>query len=155
MRRYAIVGEQNAPDPAGSGQADATIVGVESATTVRPHLHFISFGCSGTPADQAYTIQLARFTDTGTTTPVTPVALDPGDPSPLSVGHSDSTVAPTYTASSELMSVDVNQRATFTWMEDPDRGIIAPATGSNGLGLYFHLSSGGSALCHATFHIAE
>jgi len=161
MRRYASFGEQNVPGTAGSGQVLATVMTITSATTVRPHLYFLTFGCSGTPSDQAYTMNLGRITaDTSTATSGTFVAIDPGDPAALAGGGSykykhTALGPPTYTAGATLLSVDLNQRASFSWIEDPDRGIVLPATASYGVGLYFAVITGGTPLCHATMHHAE
>lgn len=155
MRRYASFGEQNVPATAGSGQADATVQTLTSATTIRPHLYFLSFGCSGTPSDQAFTLQLGRITADGTGTTATLTGLDPGEPGSLAAGKYNHTAAPTYTAGAIVMGVDLNQRASFTWIEDPDRGIVCPATAANGLGLYFAVVTGGTPLCHSVFHHAE
>lgn len=154
MRRYASIGEQNVPATAGSSQADATIMTLQSATTVRPHLYFLSFGCAGTPADQAWTIQVGRQTAAGTGTASTLSPMSTTDPASLCSGKYNQTAAPTYTAGAVLMSVDLNQRASFSWIEDPERGIVLPAS-TDGVGLFFAVASGGTPLCHATFHHAE
>ena len=154
MRRYATFGEQNVPATAGGGQADSTLLTLQSATTIRPHVYFLAFGCSGTPADQAFTIQLGRQTAAGTGTTATLSALSTTDPASLASGKYNHTVAPTYTASAILMSIDVNQRASFTWIEDPERGIVLPAS-TDGIGIYFAVATGGTPLCHVTTHHSE
>lgn len=148
LRRYSVVFDQNAAD-------NTTCGGITSATTIRPHLFTVIFGSPATPADQAFELKLQRYTAAGTATSVTPVALDPGNPAALAAGGSNHTVEPTYTASAYLMSISINQQATFTWAVDPEYGLVAPATAANGIGLVFEEVSGGTALCKGTFHHAE
>lgn len=155
MRNYAIVGSQNAPATAGSGQADSSVIGLVSAATVKPVLYDVTFGSGATPADQAFNMKISRFTAAGTATTVTPEPHDPDDPAALASGRSNHTAAPTYTASTELLSFSLHQQATFRWTTLPEQGLIAPATAANGLGMYFDVVSGGTALCEATFIYAE
>jgi L-asparaginase II len=143
-RRYAIVGEQNAT-------ASDTIIGITSAATIRPSVYEIIVGSAATPADQAFNLMLKRYTAVGTATAVTPQALDPNDPAALAAGISNSTVEPTYTAGANMLSISINQQATFRWVVPPEEGIKAPATANNGLGLQFVVVSGGTALTEATF----
>ena len=148
MRRYSSDGNQHAA-------ASTTVLGLTSAATVRPHLYEVLFGSSATPADQAFNLQLNRYTAAGTGTSVTPQALDPGDPSALASAGENHTVEPTYTSGAVMLSFSINQQATFRWVTPPDEGIVLPATASNGVGLSFVVVSGGTALCESTFHHAE
>lgn len=148
QRRYATVGSQNAA-------AAITILGVTSATTIRPRLYEIVFGSAAAPADQAFNMQVGRYSAAGTSTAVTPQALDEGDPAAIATAGENHTVEPTYTAGAKLLSFSINQQATFRWVVPPDEGLVAPATAANGLGLEFVTVSGGTALCEATFLHAE
>ena len=148
QRRYTEVGEQNAA-------AAITILGVVSATTIRPSLYFWSVGSAAAPLDQAFNFMIKRFTAAGTSTAVTPQAHDPGDPAALATAGSDHTVEPTYTAGANMMSESLNQQNTFKWETLPQYGIKMPATAANGLGLRFVVVSGGTALCEATFFHGE
>ena len=149
QRRYTEVGEQNA------SVTVATIVGVTSASTIRPSLYFWSVGSSAAPADQAFNFMIKRYTAAGTATAVTPQAHDPGDPAALAAAGSNHTVEPTYTAGANMFSQSLNQQNSFKWETLPQYGIKAPATAANGLGLSFVVVSGGTALCEATFFHAE
>ncbi len=151
MRRYAIVASQNAPSTAGSGQADSSILGLVSAANVKPHLYDITFGSAATPADQAFNMKISRFTAVGTATTVTPEPLDPVDSAALASGRSNHTAAPTYTSATECLSFSIHQQNTYRWQTLPELGIVAAATANAGLGLYFDVVSGGTALCEATF----
>lgn len=147
-RRYSTDGNQNAA-------ASVTILGLTSATTIRPKIYEIVFGSGATPADQAFNMQVNRFTAAGTSTAVTPKALDPGDPASLAAGGENHTAEPTYTADAVLLSFSINQQATFRWVCPPEEGLVSPATAANGLGLLFVVVSGGTALCEACFQHVE
>ncbi len=137
----------------GSGDqavgTNATILGLTSASTVRPKLYDLLIGCGAAPADLATIFHLERYTGAGTSTSFTPIALDPGDPAALaSYGYNHSS-EPTYTASAILMKLSLNQRATFRWVAAPGSELVAPATAANGIGLQAQ-SSGGTAVHEAT-----
>ena len=135
IRCYSIVGNQNAA-------ATTSILGMTSATTIRPSIYTIIFGSAAAPADQANNMQIKRFTAAGTSTAFTPVALDPASPASLAAAGSDHTVEPTYTAGASLLSFSVNQQNTFKWETLPEYGLVAPATAANGLGLQFVVATG-------------
>lgn len=146
-RRYSIIGDQAAA-------TDDTIIGVESAATIRPDLYEWTLGCGATPADLASILHLERFTAAGTSSAVVPVALDPDDPASLAVGGSNHTGEPTYTAAAILYKLSLNQRATFRFAANPGFGFKSPATAASGMGLQFQ-SSGGTAVHEATFLFQE
>ena len=148
QRRYTSTGDQNAA-------ATTTILGLTSATTIRPVLYFMTVGSAATPADQAFNFKLSRFTAAGTSTAFTPLAHDPGDPAALAAAGYNHTAEPTYTAGGDLMSFSMNQQNTFKWETLPQWGLKAPATAANGIGLQFVVVSGGTALSQATFFHAE
>lgn len=147
QRRYTISGDQNAA-------ATITILGMTSAATIRPTIYFLTIGSAATPADQASSLKILRFTAAGTSTAFTPVAHDPGDPASLAAGGYNHTVEPTYTASSDLLHFSINQQNTYKWETLPQYGLKAPATAANGLGLRFIVATG-TALHEASFHHAE
>lgn len=147
-RRYSSDGNQNAA-------ASTTILGLTSAATVRPKIYELIFGSAATPADNAFNMQLIRYTAAGTATGVTPQAHDPADPAALASAGENHTVEPTYTSGANVLTFSINQQATFRWKVPPEEGIIAPATAANGLGLRFIVVSGGTALCEAHFSHEE
>lgn len=142
-RRYSGLGDQAAA-------SNITIIGVTSATTIRPELYEFLLGSGATPGDLASILHLERYTVAGTSTSFTPIALDPGDPAALAAIGSNHTVEPTYTAASHLYALSLNQRATYRWVAAPGSAFKAPATAANGIGLQFQ-SSGGTAVHEATF----
>ncbi len=117
--------------------ASATLaVGNVIADATRPRrLAFTGFifGCQDTPADGVFLLEWKRCTTAGTATGVTPVMLDPSDVATEADAAENHSVDPTITAIDPVMSVALNQRATFRWQASPGNEIIVPATASNGL----------------------
>lgn len=135
-RKYSGNGDQNV------SSSLITVVGLTSAATIRPALFDMIFGSSGTPADVALLWKLQRYTVAGTSTPFTPIALDPADPAALAAVGSNHTAEPTYTANAFLLVISMNQRSTQRWVAAPGSELKAPATAANGLGLQvIHASS--------------
>lgn len=147
-RRYSVDGEQNIASPTVS------ILGITTATTVRPGIYFIMVGVSGTPADSAITWYVQRTTAAGTATSVTPVPLDIDDPAALASAGENHTIEPTYTANLILWRLALNQRASHSWWADPYGSLCISDTSAAGLAMYpVHASS--TVLCDATFHYFE
>lgn len=114
-----------------------SLIGLQSAATIRPKLYEIILGSEAAPADQAVRLSILRFTAVGTPAGTfTATALDPGDPASLAtVNQGAYSVEPTYTANSNLLLISLNQRATFRYVVNPGYELVAPATANNGLGL--------------------
>lgn len=115
---------------------NTTVGGLTSATTIRPSIYDIVIGSDATPADQASKFIFQRYTVAGTSTAVTPQALDPADPASLlaSTTGQAHTVEPTYTANAILLPIALNQRATYRWVAAPGGELVMPATAANGIG---------------------
>ena len=146
-RRYSGSGDQAAG-------TNVTIIGLTSAATIRPELVEWVIGCGAAPDDLASILHLERYTVAGTSTPFTPVALDPADPASLAAIGVNHTGEPTYTANAILYKLSLNQRATYRWMVAAGSGFKSPATAANGVGLQFQ-SSGGVLLHESTFLYEE
>ena len=146
-RRYSGLGDQAAA-------TNATVIGLTSASTIRPMIYDLLIGCGATPLDLATIFHLERYTVAGTSTAFTPIALDPADPAALAAYGSNHTVEPTYTAAAHLLAFSLNQRATWRWVAAPDSELKCPATAANGIGLQIQ-SSGGTAVHEATMLHAE
>lgn len=147
-RRYSVIGNQNIASP------DDTILGITATTAVEPALTYISIGSADTPGDVAVLWSIGRYTAAGTATSWTPVNLGPGTTASTTTAGYNHTVEPTYTSNAILWYIALNQRATHSLVLDPEGGIAAPATNSNGLGLYMtHASS--TILCHANVQFME
>ena len=148
MRRYSGYG-------LAAVGTNKTIINLITATTVRPKLYEFTIGSVATPGDVATSFIVGRFTALGTeASGFTPVAHDPADPASLcdfGVGHS---AEPTYTANAHVYQISMNQRQAFRFTTIPEYGFVAPATASNGLGLY-SLSSTGTPSTQACMLIVE
>lgn len=147
-RRYAIDGQD-------TNTAGTSILGLTSASTVRPKIYDLVVGSDATPADNAAEYVLQRYTAAGTATSVTPKALDPGDPAALASAGEAHTVEPTYTADAIMLQWAQNQRATFRWVAAPMGEIILPSTAANGVGLQVIGIAGSAVNTNATIHYEE
>lgn len=147
-RRYACVGED-------TNTANTSPLEVRSATTIRPRVYDIVVSSDATPADNCAQYDFQRTTTVGSGgTAGTPQALDPGDPAALGSFRVADTTEPTYTASAVLLSIAINQRATFRWVAAPMGELVLPAA-ANGLGVR-SVTVGGSAInVNVTVHYEE
>lgn len=140
-RRYSISGTD-------TNTASTTQLGLTSTAAIRPMICDIIISSVATPADNAGEYFLQRFTAAGTSTAVTPQALDPGDPAATATAGVNHSAEPTYTASAILLRIATNQRATFRWVAAPGFELKLPATAANGVGLLAN-AIGGSAVAMA------
>lgn len=141
-------------DAAAVASPTVTLLTVVSATTIRPEIYDMILGSAATPADNAVTWKLQRFTAAGTVTSTTPRPLDPADPASLASAGKTVTAEPTYTSGLILFHAALNQRATHRWIADPRGPLKFPATASNGGGLYpVHASFTG--VCDASIFFNE
>ena len=132
-------------------------VGTITADATRPKrmkLYDVDIGCEGTPADNVYLWQVQRCTTAGTSTAVTPFPLDPADAATEQDAGANHTIDPTLTANAMMLTIPLNQRATFRWTVDETCAIVTPATASNGLAVRTPTASGLLAVT-ATLHWAE
>ena len=148
MAKYAIELNRTASATAslGSVTADAT-------RPRRGKLYDVIFGSEATPADNAFRYIVQRITAAGTSTAVTPQALDPADAATEMDSGENHTIEPTYTANAILLAVGLNQRATFRWVASPGGELVFPSTASNGLGVQTPTSS--AVAITATLHVDE
>ena len=119
-------------------------VGSVTADATRPRrfrLYDVVVGSEGSPADNAFLYVFQRCTAAGTNTSVTPRNLDPADATTELDAGQNHTVEPTYTASTELLYIPLNQRATMRWVAAPGSELVFPATASNGYGIQTPTSS--------------
>ena len=148
VRCYSIDGQRAVSSPTKS------LLGLTGATTIRPNVYDLYLGSSATPADNAILWYIQRYTAAGTSTAVTPSALDPADPAATSTAGQNHTVEPTYTAGAILFHLALNQRASVRAALDPMAPMVVPATANNGLGLYpVHASFTGNV--DSTIYFAE
>jgi hypothetical protein len=113
----------------------AALTAATGATTLRRgFIYDIMVGADGTPADNAMTFKVDRQTTVGTGTSATPAPLDPGDAAALLVATVNHTSEPTVTASTQLIEMGMNQRASYRWVAAPGGELVVPATNVNGIG---------------------
>lgn len=125
-------------------------VGSVVADATRPRrgrFYDFTIGSEASPADNAFRWLFQRITAAGTSSAVTPTALDPADAATESDVGENHTVEPTYTAGAILHSVGVNQRATYRWVATPGYELVYPATASNGIGIQTPTSSAVTIIC--------
>lgn len=147
-RRYSIDGQD-------TNTAATSILGLTSASTIRPKVYDLVLGSDATPADNAAEYVLQRYTAAGTVTAVTPQALDPGDPAALASAGEAHSAEPTYTANAIMLQWAQNQRATFRWVAAPEGEIVLPATAANGVGIQVIGIAGSAVNTNALIHYAE
>jgi hypothetical protein len=132
MAKYAITGTQSTVS--GSYKSILSIAAT-SGSLRRGKVYDLLIGTNGTPADNYLQWDISRMTAAGTATSVTPQALDPADVAALGTANNNYTAEPTITASSSLLNVGVNQRASYRWVAAPGSELVFPATAANGLAL--------------------
>lgn len=127
-RRYSINGSRTL----GS---NVTVLGLTSTAAIKPEIIYLCLGSVGTPADNAAEYRLNRYTAAGTSTAVTPQALDPGSPAATASAGENHSAEPTYTSGAVLWRSAKNMRPTLQVYFQEGAGIVLPATASNGVGL--------------------
>lgn len=111
------------------------ITSATGATTLRrAWLYDILMGTDGTPADNYVTWKVDRQTSTGTRTAATPAPLDAGDAAALITCGVVTTIEPIVTANTMLLTIPMNQRASYRWVAAPGGELIVPATNVAGIG---------------------
>ena len=133
MAKYAITGTQ--ASVSGSDKTVLSVVASNAIQARRGKVFDVLIGTNGTPADNYLQWDISRITAAGTSTSVTPQALDPADTAALALAGNNHTVEPTVTAGSSLLNVGVNQRASYRWVAAPGSELVFPATANNGLAL--------------------
>lgn len=148
MANYAVEMNRTASTTLSVGNwiADAT-------RPRRGKFYDLMFGSEASPADNPFLWQVQRCTTAGTSTGVTPTAIDPGDAATESDAGENHTIDPTLTAGAILLSIPLNQRATFRWVAAPGGELVYPATASNGLAVRTPTSS--AVAVTATVHNSE
>lgn len=130
MANYVVQLNRTASTTASLGS-----VGADATRPRRGKWYDLVFGSEASPADNAFLYIVQRCTALGTSTAVTPSPLDPADAATESDSGENHTIEPTYTANLVLLSIALNQRATFRWVAPPGGELVYPATASNGLGI--------------------
>ncbi len=145
-RKYSI-------DTSDTNTVNVSMLELRSTTAVKPVIYDVVLGSAATPADQAAQYSLNRTTTAGTSTTVTPQALDPDSPAATSNGQENHSAEPTVTANAILLTFSLNQRATFRWVAAPDGGLVLPAA-VNGVTLRGVIVTS-AVIVESMFHFAE
>jgi hypothetical protein len=138
----------------GTDKTILTLFDPAATPTRRGRIFDFVVGSDDTPADQACRLLIGRITAVGTEgSGWTPVNIDPGGPA----GEYDAGVGtfggePTYTASKNLITFSLNQRATFRWCAVPGGELMMAATQNNGAGLKSSASTSTQAYEATVFH---
>jgi hypothetical protein len=147
-RRYAVTHET----PAGTTLTILELVNPDTVT--RAWIYDIVLGSDATPADLAGQFDVIRGTVSGTGTAVAARALDPGNPAAKIAPEGGTFTGQTKTANSALLSIGLNQRATFRWVAAPGGEIVIPATADVWVGIE-SVAHGGTPNINATMHWEE
>ena len=148
-RRYSVT-------TSDTNTAATTIGGITSAATVRPHIYDILCGSDASPADNAASYAIQRYTAAGTSTAVVPQAIDPANASlALASAGKAHSGEPTYTSAAILLEWAQNQRVTFRWVASPSGTLILPATAANGAGAVVVAVGGSAVNTIIVFHYEE
>lgn len=127
-----------------AGADPQTLVNIFSVGGVaRGKIGNIIISSGAAPDDQANNFDVKRTTGVGTEAGgITPTKLDPDTaPSSFDAGHGHS-VEPTETASTVLLALALNQRASISWLANPGSELIMPATTNNGISIVRRSSTG-------------
>jgi hypothetical protein len=105
------------------------------ATLRRGRVFDIVLGSAASPNDGTFNVNLIRTsTGAGTSTAVTPTALDPGDATAATA-----TAGTTFTVNPTLgviaLNLGFNQRSTMRWFAAPGEELVYAATQYAGLGV--------------------
>lgn len=122
MARYSIEGQDTA-------DTSLAVLGLlqDATTQRRGKVYDLMFGSEATAADNPFLWVIDRGTTAlGTSTSVVPEPLDPADAAALLDGGDGFTVQPTI--GTRLLSIPLNQRATFRWVAAPGSELVLAAT---------------------------
>lgn len=128
------------------------------ATTVRrAKLYDIMMGSEATPADAAllWTATRSDGTTGGTATAVTPTRLDLADAAALTDALENFTAEPTTYDAIPLLSIALNQRASFRWVASPGGELVIPATANALIGFRHPVISTGTPIVTVSVHFEE
>lgn len=133
-----------------SAGSDLGILAVSSDGTVSPAVYDIVIGSDASPTDIATEFIVNRNTTEGVAgNTLTPEPLNPiaAAASSTATGGIYATTDPVDTASSELLNIALNQRATFRWVAAPGSELVAINTDNSGIYLRSVGSGGTPSLC--------
>ena len=152
MDKYAATGKQ---DVVTAAPGDTALAVFNPAALTRAKLYELIFSQGGTPADNVIQWLVRRLTAVGTEgAGVTPTPLDSDAPVAQLDAGEDHTVEPTYTAATEMLDFDLNQRATFRFVAAPGGELLIPAAANEGIGMT-PISAAYAGIARVTAHWEE
>lgn len=105
----------------------------DGTTQIRGGIYELIIGSEATPADNPFLWLVQRTSGSlGTSTGATANPLDEGDAAAILDGQENYTANP-MTLGAVLMSIALNQRATFRWVAAPGSELILAATANNSI----------------------
>jgi hypothetical protein len=155
MAVFSAIGQQNTLT---SGLKSAIIV-LAAASNMRRQKHFdlnLSQGSAPASTDTNIEFDYSRNTAVGTGTAYTCNPNDPADGAFTGSANVNTTIEGTYTASSSVFQILLNQRAPYRWQTYLGSGaeLVVPATASVGFGLRV-LSAGYTGSAGGTIYFQE
>lgn len=129
-------------------------VTVDGTTARRFKIYDLMFGSEATPQDSIFLWKAFAITAAGTSTGVTPAPLDRSDTVACLTDSGENHTIDATPSGGAVLSVPLNQRATFRWVAAPGGELVAPATTNNGFAFYTPTSSALIAVT-ATVHFEE
>lgn len=136
-------------------QAVGAIQNPSSGTLRRLKIYMFQAGSEATPADNAFEWAIRRVTAPGVPAgqaSVTPEPLNVADPAAVMAAAQGYTTNPTI-ASGNLLTAQVNQKATYRWEAVPGRELICAATASLGFAVLTPTMTAVTVTAH--LHIEE
>ncbi len=131
--KYAATGEQVAVTAA---PGDTALAVFSVGTTKRGWLYELVFSHGAAAADTVIEWLARRLTALGTEgAGVVPAPIDIDAAASILDAGEDHGVEPTYTAATELLDFDLNQRATFRFVAAPGGEFSIPAVANAGIGM--------------------
>jgi hypothetical protein len=127
---------------------------VTTPAGLRAHIHELVFSQGAAPADTVVQWLVRRYTVLGTGSAVVPAPLDSDAPASQLDVDEQMSVEPTFTAATELLDFDLNQRATFRFVSAPGGELMIPNTDSAGIGMT-PISASYSGIASVTCHWLE
>ena len=127
---------------------------VDGTTARRFKLYDIIVGSEATPQDSIFLWRVFAITAAGTSTNVVPKPLDGSDTVVALTDSGENHSVDATPSGGAILSIPLNQRATFRWVAAPGGELIAPATANSGFAFYTPTASALIAVT-ATAHFEE
>jgi hypothetical protein len=136
MAQYGINSKDSSTEQAMTTTYKSTVQ-VSSQATGRAQIYDVLMGAYEAPnaTDCAIVYDISRSTTTTTGTTLAATALNPADPAARALCRINFTTEPTITASSSVLNIALNQRASQRWVAAPTGELVIPNTSVNGLTL--------------------